>query len=49
MDLLLKLYNEEEISIVMQALQKYMYDNPRITEEQWEIANRVLERIDELL
>lgn len=43
----LKLYTEEEISIVMQALSCYMYDNPHVTEEQWEIANRVLERIDE--
>lgn len=49
MDLLLKLYNEEEISIVMQALQKYMYGIPYVTEKQWEIANRVLERIDGLL
>lgn len=49
MKLLLELYNEEETSIVMQALLKYMYDNPRVTEEQWEIANRVLERIDTLL
>ena len=45
----LKLYTEEEISIVMQALSRYMYDNPHVTEEQWEIANRVLERMDELL
>ena len=49
MELLLKLYNEEEIYVVMQALQKYMYDNPRVTEEQWEIANQILERVDELL
>lgn len=45
----LKLNTEEEISIVMQALSRYMYDNPRVTEEQWEIANRILERIDELI
>ena len=45
----LKLYTEEEVSVVMQALSKYMYDNPCVTEEQWENANRVLERIDELL
>ena len=43
----LKLYTEEEISIIMQALSRYMYDNPHVTEEQWEIANRILERIDE--
>ena len=45
----LKLNTEEEISIVMQALSRYMYDNPHVTEEQWEIANRVLERMDEAL
>ena len=43
----LKLYTEEEISIVMQALSYYMYDRPYTTETQWEIANRILERIDE--
>ena len=45
----LTLYTEEEISIIMQALGLYMYNNPNVTEEQWEIANRVLERIDTLV
>ena len=45
----LKLYTEEEISIVMQALSRYMYNNSQVTEEQWEIANRVLERMDEVI
>lgn len=45
----LKLYTEEEISIVIQALSRYMYNNPRVTNEQWEIANRVLERMDEVI
>ena len=45
----LKLYTEEEISIVMQALSRYMYNNPHVTEEQWKIANRVLERMDEVI
>ena len=45
----LKLYTEEEISILMQALSYYMYNRPFTTEEQWEIANRVLERIDEVI
>lgn len=45
----LKLYTEEEISIIMQALSRYMYNNPNVTEEQWEIANRVLERMDEVI
>ena len=43
----LKFYTEAEISIVMQALSYYMYDRPFTTEEQWEIANRVLKRMDE--
>ena len=44
----LKLYcTEEEVSIIMQALSRYMYNNPQVTEEQWEIANRVIDRIDE--
>ena len=38
---------EEQTSIVMQALSRYMYNNPHVTEEQWEIANSVLELIDE--
>ena len=45
----LTLYTEEEISILMQALSHYMYNNPRVTEEQWEIANRILERMDWLI
>ena len=27
----LKIYNEEEISVLMQALNHYMYNNPRVT------------------
>lgn len=45
----LRLYTEEEISVIMQALSRYMYNNPHVTEEQWEIANRVLERMDEVI
>ena len=45
----LTLYTEEEVSIVMQALTRYMYNNPNVTEEQWEIANRVIDRIDGLI
>ena len=43
----LKLYTEEEISVVIQALSYFMYNRPQTTETQWEIANRVLERVDE--
>ena len=42
----LKIYNEEEISILMQALTYYMYNRPYTTEEQYDIANRLLERIE---
>ena len=42
----LKIYNEEEISVLMQALSHYMYNNPRVTQEQFDIANRLLERIE---
>lgn len=45
----LTLYTEEEIRILMQALSHYMYNNPWVTEKQWEIANRVLERMDWLI
>lgn len=45
----LKLYTEEEISIVMQALSYFMYDRPLTTEKQWDIANRILERMDWLI
>ena len=38
---------EEQTSVVMQALSRYMYNNPHVSEEQWEIANSVLELIDE--
>lgn len=38
---------EAEASVVMQALSHYMYNNPRVTEEQWEIANAVMEKIDD--
>ena len=42
----LKIYNEEEISVLMQALSYYMYNRPYITQEQFDIANRLLERIE---
>lgn len=38
---------DTQTAIVMQALNRYMYNNPHVTEEQWEIANSVLELIDE--
>jgi hypothetical protein len=38
---------DTQTAIVMQALSHYMYNNPHVSEEQWEIANSVLELIDE--
>ena len=49
MEINLRLYTEEEISVVMQALNYYMYNRPMTTEEQWEIADKVLERMDGLI
>ena len=47
MDNIKLILTEEQTSIVMQALNRYMYNNPHVTEEQWEIANSVLELIDD--
>jgi hypothetical protein len=40
---------DPQTAIVMSALSWYMYNNPHINEEQWEIANSVMEKIDEEL
>lgn len=37
---------EEEVAIILQALSHYQYNNPHISEEQWNIANQVVEKID---
>ena len=47
MDTIKLILTPEQTSIVMQALSRYMYNNPQVTEEQWEIANSVLELIDD--
>ena len=47
MDKIKLVLTEEQTSIVMQALNRYMYNNPQVTEEQWEIANSVLKLIDD--
>ena len=47
MDTIKLILTPEQTSIVMQALSRYMYNNPHVTEEQWDIANSVLELIDE--
>ena len=43
----LKIYNEEEISILMRALTYYMYDRPQTTEEEFDITIRLLKRIED--
>lgn len=40
---------EEQVSIIMQALQYYRYNNQYVTSEQWDIANSVVEKIDEII
>lgn len=47
MDKIKLILTEEQVSVIMQALSRYMYNNPQVTEEQWEIANSVLELIEE--
>lgn len=40
---------EEEISIILQALSYYQFNNPYITEQTFDIANNVTEKIDKIL
>lgn len=40
---------EEEIVIILQALSHYQYNNPHVTETQWDIANQVAEKIDDVI
>ena len=40
---------EEEIVIIMQALSYYQFDNPYTTEEQYQIAQNVRNKIDEII
>ena len=40
---------EEEIAIMLQALSHYQYTNAYISEEQWNIANQVVEKIDSVI
>lgn len=42
-------FTEEEIAIILQAIQKYEYDNIYITEEQFNIAENVIAKIDEVI
>ena len=39
--------NEEELSIILQALSHFMWSNPHITKEKFELANKVSDKISE--
>lgn len=40
---------ETEIAIIMQALSHYQFDNPFVTAEQYQIAQNVMNKIDEII
>ena len=40
---------EEEISIILQSLGYYQWNNPYINEETFEIAEKIKNKIDEIL
>ena len=40
---------EEEISIILQALSYFNFNSPYITEQTFNIANSITEKIDEIL
>ncbi len=40
---------EEEISIILQALSYYKWNHPYITEEFYNIASKVQNKIDEII
>ena len=40
---------EEQVSIILQALTLFQYENSYISNEQFEIANSVVEKIDEII
>ena len=42
-------FTEEEISVLMMALNHYKYNNPLITDEKWEIADRIQDKLAEAI
>jgi hypothetical protein len=40
---------EEEVAIILQALNNYTDISEHITQEQWDIANEVMNKIDNIL
>lgn len=40
-------FNEEELSIILQALSYFMWLNPHITEEKFELADSASDKISE--
>lgn len=43
------LLTEEEVSIILQALSYFNFNNPYITEQTFDISNKITEKIDEIL
>lgn len=40
-------FTEEELSIVLQALSYYQYNGQYVTQEQFDIVQKILDKIDE--
>lgn len=40
---------EEQISIIMQALEYWRYNCQYVSSEQWDIAQTVIEKIDDII
>lgn len=40
---------EEEVSIILQALSYFSFNSPYITGQTFDIANKITEKIDEIL
>lgn len=38
-------FTDAELSVILQGLNKFIYDNPHLTEEQYDIANSAIEKI----
>ena len=42
-------FTEEELAVILQALGHYQYNNPYITQEQFDIAENAQNQIDKIL
>ena len=41
--------SEEQVAIILQAIEYYRYNNEYITQEQWDIADTIIEKIEDLI